>query len=71
MLFSDGKENKKKKEESTEVHGFFILQSNIKPNTSPIHFELGEPKYKKTEINYKEIKTKKNGRFKDKPGKLF
>lgn len=64
MLFSDGKEELKNKlkVEDTNVHGFFILQSNITPNTEPIHFDFGEPKYANNEINYKIVKPKKYGK---------
>lgn len=65
MLFSDGKEKSKNEPiKDDKVHGFFIMQSDITPNTEPIHFELGEPKYSNVEINYKIVKPKKYGKHK-------
>jgi len=74
MLFSDTKEQRSNeiKIEDIKVHGFFILQSDITPNTEPIHFELGEPKYANIEINQIITNSKTNGKFnKYRPKPLF
>jgi hypothetical protein len=74
MLFSDGKEKPKAlvKKEDNKVYGFFILQSEITPNTEPIHFEMGEPKYADAKINYKIIKSNKHAKLnKHRSGPLF